>query len=107
MKRALLALVIGCAPAPVAQQPSPAWISQTRPYGSTPTLPPATGTAAPPTGTQSVAPAAPAPPASGGSVAPAARPAAPASPASLAERYRSAVDKIVATAHADRAAYQK
>lgn len=100
MKRALLALVIGCAAAPAAQQPSPAWISQTRPYGSTPTLVPA-APAAP-----AVRPAAPGTPAatSGGTAAATARPAAPAS---LAERYREAADRIVGAAHSDRAAYQK
>jgi len=103
MKRALLALLIGCASAPVAQQPSPAWISQTRPYGTTPALPPASPL--------SLAPAergSPAAPAGGGAAgaaaaAPAARPAA----ASLAERYRDAAEKIITAAHADRAAYQK
>jgi carboxypeptidase Q len=100
MKRALLALLIGCASAPVAQQPSPAWISQTRPYGSTPALPPASPLALAPAG-----PGAAAAPAGGtaAAAAPAGRPAA----ASLAERYRDAAEKIVTAAHADRAAYQK
>ena len=88
MKRALLALVIGCAPAPVAQQPNPDWISQTRPYG-TPGAPATTAVGAAPTG-----------------AAPTGAPATPR-PVSLAERYRDAADKIIATAHADRAAYQK
>ncbi|HMG21029.1 MAG TPA: M20/M25/M40 family metallo-hydrolase [Kofleriaceae bacterium] len=83
MKRALLALVIGCAPAPAAQHPPPAWVSQTRPYG--------------------VAADPGAPSAAAGGAAPA--PAAAAG--SLAERYREAVDKIVSTAHADRDAYRK
>src|SRR5262245_18603568 len=84
MKRAVLVLVIGCAPAPVAQQPNPAWISQTRPYGA-PGAPATASVGAAPTGA----------------------PATPAAPASLADRYREAADKIVATAHADRDAYQK
>ena len=89
MKRALLALVIGCAPAPVAQQPNPAWISQTRPYG-TPGAPATAAVGAAPTG-----------------AAPTGATATPRAPASLADRYRDAAAKIIATAHADRGAYQK
>jgi hypothetical protein len=98
MKRALLVLVIGCAPAPAAQH-TPAWVSQTQPYG----------TAAPsavPSAASSAATVAPgAPPASPPSPARAA--ASPASPSAIADHYRDAVDKIVAAARADRGAYQK
>jgi Zn-dependent M28 family amino/carboxypeptidase len=89
MKRALLLLVIGCAPAPAPSHApaTPNWVSQTKPYGAAP----AAGDPA--------APAASAP------AAPGQAPAAPAS--SIADRYREAVDKIVATAHADRGAYEK
>ena len=82
MKRALLVLMIGCAPAPVPHH-VPEWVSET---GS--------GSAA---GSASVN-------ASAGAAAPAAM-AAPAS--SIAARYRDPVDKIIAAARADRGAYQK
>jgi carboxypeptidase Q len=100
MKRALLLLVIGCAPAPAAQH-TPAWVSQTQPYGT-----------AAPSGVPAIAPSA----ASGGPAAAPSRPAARPSPAAAAaaapprasaDRYRDAVDKIVAAARADRGAYQK
>jgi carboxypeptidase Q len=81
MKRALLVLAIGCAPAPVAHH-VPAWVSETRPDGPATTPP---------------APAATPP-------APAATPPA-ATP--IADRYREPVGKIVAAAHADREAYRK
>jgi carboxypeptidase Q len=86
MKRALLALVIGCAPAPVAQ-PTPTWVSQTQPYG-------AAGVPAVPSSGVAVAPTVP-------------RPAPAAAAPSIADRYRDAVDKIVTTARADRDAYRK
>jgi Zn-dependent M28 family amino/carboxypeptidase len=99
MKRALLVLVIGCAPAPAAQH-TPAWVSRTQPYG----------TAAPSGASPAAAPSAPAAAPS----APGAEPAAPASPppaaaptTALTDHYRDAVDKIVAAARADRGAYQK
>jgi carboxypeptidase Q len=87
MKRALLLMMsIGCASAP-GSQPTPAWVSETKPYGAT------AGSAA---GARSPA---------------AALGTAPALPAgstpSIAQRYREPVDRIVAAAHADRAAYQK
>jgi carboxypeptidase Q len=81
MKRALLALLIGCAPAP-APHHVPAWVSDT--------------------GSGSAAPVA----ASPAAVAPAATPA-PVAPPSVAARYREPVDKIIAAARADRGAYQK
>lgn len=84
MKRALLALVIGCAPAPAAQH-TPAWVSQTTPNGAS--------TAA-------------ASASSNGGTAPAVSPPG-RGPATLADHYRDAVDRIVAAAHADRDAYQK
>jgi carboxypeptidase Q len=100
MKRALVVLVISCAPAP-APSHTPAWVADTKPFGAAQT--PAAATAG--TSGTALASAAPAPAAT-----PAARPApAPAgSPAeSLATRYREAVDKIVTTASADRDAYRK
>jgi carboxypeptidase Q len=101
MKRALLALVIGCAPAPAAQH-TPAWVSQTKPYG----------TAAPSgaSGALLTAPIAAAAPGAAPGAAPIAAPAAatPAAPPSaIAGSYRDAVDKILAAARADRGAYQK
>jgi carboxypeptidase Q len=82
MKRALVLLVIGCAPAPAAQH-TPAWVSRTQPYGT------AAPSAAPPS-------------------APATPPTAAVAPSSsLADHYRETVDKIVAAARADRGAYQK
>src|SRR5262245_46732793 len=95
MKRALLVLVIGCAPAP-APHHVPAWVSDTRPYG------PATGA------TSASSPV----PTAGASTTPSALPAAATRPArptsgSLAERYREPVGRIVATAHADRDAFKK
>jgi len=92
MKRALLLLVIGCAPAPVPHH-VPAWVSDTKPYGSAASASspvPSTGAST----TPSAVPAA------------ATRPAAPQT-GSLAERYREPVSKIVATAHADRDAFKK
>jgi hypothetical protein len=87
MKRALIFLVIGCAPAP-APHHVPEWVSDTKPYGAAvPVASPAVASAG---ATPTVSPAL----------------AAPAA-ASLAERYREPVDKIVATAHADRDAYRK
>ncbi|HEX7838379.1 MAG TPA: hypothetical protein VF469_12980, partial [Kofleriaceae bacterium] len=88
MKRALLVLAIGCAPAP-APQHAPAWVAETKPYG--------TAQAAPAAAAAPVAPAAPAV-----SAAP-----VPGASARLAEHYRDPVDKIVTAAHADRGAYQK
>jgi carboxypeptidase Q len=86
MKRALLVLMIGCAPAP-APHHVPAWVSET--------------------GSGSAGPAA-ASPASAGSATPAAGAAPPAAaPASIAARYREPVEKILAAARADRGAYQK
>ncbi|HEU4728871.1 MAG TPA: M20/M25/M40 family metallo-hydrolase [Kofleriaceae bacterium] len=80
---ALLLLAAGCAPAPAAPH-VPQWVSETKPYGAAP------------------APAAPA------ATAPAATtPAVTAARSELAERYRADVDKIVATAHADRDAFAK
>ncbi|HEX3478428.1 MAG TPA: M20/M25/M40 family metallo-hydrolase [Kofleriaceae bacterium] len=94
MKRALLVLVISCAPAPAAQH-TPAWVSQTQPYG--------TGS---PSGVPlAVAPSAPIAARSAPGAAPAAPP--PAAAAAPGEHYRDAVDKIVAAARADRGAYQK
>jgi len=81
MKRALLVLAIGCAPAPVAHH-VPAWVSETKPDG--PATAPSAAAATPP--------------------APAATPPA-ATP--IADRYREPVDRIVAAAHADREAYRK
>lgn len=97
MKRALVLLVIGCAPAPAAQH-TPAWVSQTKPYG----------TAAPPSVPLVPAPSVPA----AATGAPAAAPATPPAPAAapsgaITHRYRDAVDKIVTAARADRGAYQK
>jgi carboxypeptidase Q len=89
MNRALLLLVIGCAPAP-APHHVPAWVSDTRPYGSSASSPV---------------------PTAGASTTPSAVPAASARPArtdaSLAERYREPVGKIIATARADRDAFRK
>ncbi len=79
MKRALLLLMISCAPAPVPHH-VPAWVSETGSAGSAAT--PGTASAAAP------APAA-------------------AKPASIAARYREPVEKILAAARADRGAYQK
>jgi len=94
MKRALLVLVIGCAPAP-APHHVPAWVSDTRPYGAS-----GATTASSPV------------PTAGASTTPSALPAAATRPApptsgSLAERYREPVAKIVDTAHADRGAFKK
>ncbi len=83
---ALLVLAIGCAPAPAPSR-VPQWVSETKSYGSV----------APPSSASTPA---------ASSVAAPAPSAAPASP-TLADRYREAVDKIVATAHADRDAYKK
>jgi carboxypeptidase Q len=89
MNRALLLLVIGCAPAPVPHH-VPAWVSDTKPYSSSASSPvPATNAST----TPSAVPAA------------SARPARP--DASLAERYREPVAKIIATARADRDAFRK
>ena len=89
MNRALLLLVIGCAPAP-APHHVPAWVSDTKPYSASASSPvPATGAST----TPSAVPAA------------TARPAQP--DASLAERYREPVAKIIATARADRDAFRK
>ena len=85
MKRALLVVLFGCAPAP-APHHTPAWVSDTG-SGSAAAAPPAAGSAAP----ASATPAAPAPAASSG----------------IADRYRAPVDKIIAAARADRGAYQK
>jgi carboxypeptidase Q len=93
MKRALVVLAIGCAPAP-APSHVPAWVAETKPYGS-----PATS-ATPAAATPAIAPAA-AP-----TAAPAAAPAA-SQGGSLAARYREPVEKLVATAAADREAYRK
>src|SRR4051812_27195318 len=79
MKRALLVLMIGCAPAPVPHH-VPEWVAET--------------------GSGSAAPAA-----SAASASPPATATPPAS--SIAARYREPVDKIVAAAHVDRGAYQK
>jgi hypothetical protein len=84
MKRALLVLVIGCAPAP-APHHVPAWVSDTRPYGAS-----GATTASSPV------------PTAGASTTPSALPAAATRPApptsgSLAERYREPVAKIVDT----------
>jgi carboxypeptidase Q len=105
MKRVLVALVISCAPAP---SPShvPAWVADTKPYGApASSAAPSPGTASPGTtspgtaslGVQSTAPAAAQP----------TTPAAPSQAGSLAARYREPVEKIVATATADRDAYRK
>jgi Zn-dependent M28 family amino/carboxypeptidase len=105
MKRALLVLVIGCAPAPAAQH-TPAWVSQTQPYG----------TAAPSGAPLAAAPSAPAAAPGAPAAAPGAPGPAPAAPppvaaaapsGAIADHYRDAVDKIVAAARADRGAYQK
>jgi carboxypeptidase Q len=93
MKRALLVLVIGCAPAP-APHHIPEWVSETKPYGATSPSTPATASAT----------ASPSTPATA-SPSPMASP--PGSPTPLADRYRETVDKLVATAHADRGAYRK
>jgi len=124
MKRALLALVIGCAPAPAAPS-TPTWVSDTRPYGTaaSPVTAGTGSTAAASSGHASapaqVAPgpaaagtsnsAAAPPPATHATSAAAAKSAAAATPsaAALADRYREIVANIVATAHADRSAYQK
>jgi carboxypeptidase Q len=82
MKYALLVLAIGCAPAP-APHHIPAWVSETKPYGS----------------------AAPALTSTSTSISISVPAAAPATP--IADRYRAPVDKIVAAAHADREAFRK
>jgi carboxypeptidase Q len=84
MKRALLVLVIGCAPAP-APHSNPAWVSDTKPFGSAPSA----GSPTP-----SV-------------ITPAVTPTVASSSATLAGHYRESVDKIVSTAHADRGAFRK
>jgi carboxypeptidase Q len=86
MTRAVvLMMLIGCAPAQTPQH-VPEWVSETKPFGS----PAAASTGSAPT-------AAP----------PAIAPAAARAQATLADRYREPVGKIIAAAHADRAAYQK
>jgi carboxypeptidase Q len=85
MKRALLFLVIGCAPAP-APHTNPGWISDTKPFGATPAAGSTTSAQTP---------------------VPAASPAAAQSATPLAGHYRETVEKIVATAHADRGAFRK
>jgi carboxypeptidase Q len=76
MRAVLLMMLIGCAPAP-APHSTPAWVSDTKSYGSAPTAaPPALVPSAPPGG-------------------------------ALADRYREPVARIVAAARADRGAYQK
>ena len=92
MKRALLALVVSCAPAPAVQH-APAWVGDTKPFGTAPAAASASALAAPAAGT----------PAAGKAPTAAAAPA----PGSLADRYREPVDKIVSTAHADREAFRK
>ncbi|HSR97179.1 MAG TPA: hypothetical protein VLM79_09025, partial [Kofleriaceae bacterium] len=92
MKRALLLLVIGCAPAP-APHHVPAWVSDTKSYGA------ASGPSAP-----SAAPTVPQPSKAASAAAPTVE---PAGPGSLANRYREQVDKIVTAAHNDREAYRK
>ena len=57
MKRALLVLAVGCAPAPAPQHP-PAWVAETKPYGTAPAAP--ATPAAPAAPAASAAPAAPA-----------------------------------------------
>ena len=87
MNRAVvLMMLIGCAPAPTPRSTTPDWVSDTKSYGS------GTASSAAPT-TVAAAPASPA--------------AAPAKPGTLAEHYREPVGKILAAAHADRAAYHK
>lgn len=93
MNRALLLLVIGCAPAPVPHH-VPAWVGDTAPYGAT-----AAGPSSPAAGPGGAT-------AATAATAAAARPAS-ASGGSLAERYREVVDKIVTTAHSDRDAFRK
>jgi carboxypeptidase Q len=93
MRAFLLMMLIGCAPAPAPHSSTPAWVSNTKSSdtGASPPPPPVTAAAVAPT-------VAPTPTAT----APAAATATP-----LADRYREPVGKIVATAHADRGAYQK
>jgi carboxypeptidase Q len=87
MNRALLVLLISCAPAPAPSR-APAWVSETKPYGAP---------AAPAVAAAPVVPAAPG------------VPAAPvvAAAATIASRYAAAVDQIITAARADRGAYQK
>ncbi|HET7506658.1 MAG TPA: M20/M25/M40 family metallo-hydrolase [Kofleriaceae bacterium] len=85
---ALLLLAASCAPAPAAPH-VPQWVSETKPYGAAPASP------APAAATPAATTSAPTDIAGAGS-----RPA-------LAEHYRADVDKIVATAHADREAFTK
>src|SRR5690242_18613954 len=88
MNRALLLLVIGCAPAPTPRH-VPEWVSDTKPYGGA-----SSSAVAPVAGT-------------GAGTTPSVAPAGGASATPIADRYRQQVDKIVATAHADRDAYRK
>ena len=83
IRSCLLLLLLGCAPEPASPH-VPAWVADTKPYGT--------------------------PGAAAGSAAPAAAhaPAAAPAPASgLAAQYSATVDKIVAAARADRGAYTK
>jgi carboxypeptidase Q len=94
MKRAVLLMMsIGCAPAP-APHSNPAWVSDTRAYGS---------------GSSAAPPASSAPKAAVPIAAPTVSPASATATAggALAEHYREPVARIIAAARADRGAYQK
>src|SRR5688500_10955866 len=88
MKRLLLLLLFGCAPAP-ARHHTPAWVSET-------------GSGAPPSAAVSATPATPA--TSGPTTT---QVQVQAASSTFADRYREPVHRIIAAARADRGAYQK
>jgi carboxypeptidase Q len=114
MKRALVVLVIGCAPAP-APRHVPAWVAETKPYGATAatpaaaTVPGSSSAGTPAAMAPSGAPASTSSNGAGGASGASSSTAAPASSSapSIAAQYRETVTKIVTTAHADRDAYRK